>query len=92
MFASAFDASYHAPDTKGSPVACRFLRQLNMGALACAMFVALALLSNTQGKDAGLGKLSAPRAAKAVVTDNVSFSPHTIATSKDFGNKIKLNQ
>jgi len=56
------------------------------------MFVALALLSNTQGKDAGLGKLSAPRAAKAqVVTDNVSFSPHTIATSKDFGNKIKLN-
>ena len=93
MFASAFDASYHAPDTKGSPVACRFLRQLNMGTLACAMFVALALLSNTLGKDAGLGKLSAPRAAKAqVVTDNVSFSPHPIATSKDFGNKIKLNQ
>jgi len=93
MFASAFDASYHGSDTKGSPVACRFLRQLNMSTLACAMFVALALLSNTQGKDAGLGKLSAPRAAKAqVVTDNVSFSPHTIATSKDFGNKIKLNQ
>ena len=93
MFAPAFDASYHRPDTKGSPVARRFLRQLNMGTLACAMFVALALLSNTQGKDAGLGKLSAPRAAKAqVVTDNVSFSPHPIATSKDFGNKIKLNQ
>ena len=93
MFASAFDASYHGPDTKGSPVACRFLRQLNMGTLACAMFVALALLSNTQGKDAGPGKLSAPRAATTeVVIDNVSCSPHTIATTKDFGNKIKLNQ
>ena len=93
MFASAFDASYHGPDTKGSPVACRFLRQLNMGTLACAMFVALALLSNTQGKDAGPGKLSAPRTAKTeVVIDNVSFSAHTIATTKDFGNKIKLNQ
>ena len=93
MFASAFDVSYHGPDTKGSPVACRFLRQLNMGTLACAMFVALALLSNTPGKDAGPGKLSAPRAAKTqVVTDTVSFTPHTIATTKDFGNKIKLNR
>jgi hypothetical protein len=93
MFAPAFDASYHGVDTKGSPVACRFLRQLNMGTLACAMFVALALLSNTQAKDAGPKKLSAPRAATTeVVVDNVSCSPHTIATTKDFGNKIKLNQ
>jgi hypothetical protein len=93
MFAPAFDASYHGPDTKGSPVACRLLKQLNMGTLACAMFVALALLSNTQGKDAGPGKLSAPRAAKTrVVIDNVNFSPHTTATTKNFGNKIKLNQ
>ena len=93
MFAPALDASYHGPGTKGSPVLCRFLKQLNMGTLACAMFVALALLSNTQGKDAGPGKLSAPRAATTeVVIDNVSCSPHTIATTKDFGNKIKLNQ
>ena len=93
MFAPALDASYRGPGTKGSPVACRFLRQLNMGNLACAMFVALALLSNTQGKDAGPGKLSAPPATKTeVVIDNASFSPHTIATGKDFGNKIKLNQ
>lgn len=80
MFAPAFDASYHGPDTKGSPVACRLLRQLNMGTLACAMFVALALLSNTQGKDAKPGKLSAPEAATTeVVIDNFSFSPPTIA-------------
>jgi hypothetical protein len=26
------------------------------------------------------------------VIDNVSCSPHTIVTTKDFGNKIKLNQ
>jgi hypothetical protein len=78
MFASALDASYHRPGTKGASVASRFLRQLNMGALAFAMFVALALLSNTQGKDAGPGKLSAPRAAKTeVVIDNFSFSPQS---------------
>ena len=91
MFAPALNASHHGPDTKGSPVACRFLRQLNMGTLACAMFVALALLSNTQGKDAGPEKLSAPRVAEVVI-DDVSFSPHTSAATKDFGNKIKLNE
>ena len=80
MFAPAHDASYHGIGPKASPVTCRFLKQLNMGTLACAMFVALALLSNTQGKDAGPGKLSAPRAAKTeVVIDDVSFSPQTIA-------------
>jgi hypothetical protein len=93
MFAPALDASHHGPGIKGSPVVCRFLKQLNMGTLACAMFVALALLGNTQGKDAGPGKLSPPRAATTqVVIDNVSCSPHTITTTKDFGNKIKLNQ
>ena len=80
MFAPALDASYQGPGTKGSPVVCRFLKQLNMGTLACAMFVALALLSNTQGKDSGPGKLSAPRAARTeVFIDNVSCSPQTIA-------------
>jgi len=53
MLASALDASYHRPSTKGGSVASRLLRRLNMGTLAFAMFVALALLSNTQGKDAG---------------------------------------
>ena len=80
MFAPALDASCHGSAIKGSPVVCRFLKQLNMGTLACAMFVALALLSNTQGRDSGPGKLSAPRAEKTeVVIDNFSFSPQTIA-------------
>jgi hypothetical protein len=92
MFAPAFEASYQGPNTKGSLVARRFLRQLNMGTLACAMFVALALLSSTQEKDAGPGELSAPRTAKTrVLIDNLSLSTHTIAT-KNLGNKTKLNR
>ena len=78
MVNSALDASYHRPNTKGGSVASRLLKRLNMGALAFAMFVALALLSNTQGEHAGPGKLSAPRAAKPeVVIDNFSFSPQS---------------
>jgi hypothetical protein len=91
MFAPALDASYHGPGIKGNSAARWFLRQLNMGTLACAMFVALALLSNTQGKDAGPGKLSAPRAAKTqVVVDNVSFSRTPSQPSKISG--IKSNR
>jgi hypothetical protein len=93
MFAPAFNVSCHWPDTKERPVARRFLGHLNMGTLACAMFVALALLSSTQKNDAGPGKLSAPRTAKTrVLIDNVSLSTHTIATTKNFGNKTKLNR
>ena len=80
MFATALEASYHGPSTKGSRFTSRFLKQLNMGSLAFAMFVALALLSNTQGKDSGPGKLSAARATRTeVFIDNVSCSPQTIA-------------
>jgi len=93
MLAPAFNTSCHCPDTKGSSVARRFLRHLNMGTLACAMFVALALLSSTQEKDVGPGKLSAPRTAKTrVLIDNVSLSTHTIASTKNFGNKTKVNR
>src|SRR5437588_7882191 len=80
MFASAFDVSYHRHATKVGSVASRFLGYLNTRSLAFAMFVALALLSNTQGKDSGPGKLSAPRAARTeVFIDNVSCPPQTIA-------------
>jgi hypothetical protein len=88
MFASIFDASYHGPGTKGDPIAPRFLRQLNTGTLACAMFVALALLSNTQGKGPGPGKLSAPRAETTEVVDDVSCSPHTTQPPKISGIKL----
>lgn len=79
MFASALDTTHHGP-TQNSPFVSRFLKQLNMGSLAFAMFVALALLSNTQGKDAGPGRSSAPRAANTeVAINNFCFSPQTIA-------------
>jgi hypothetical protein len=64
MFASTLDAPYHGHGTRVGPVASRFLRKVNMGAIAIAMFVALALLSNTKGNDAGPGKSSASRTAK----------------------------
>ena len=93
MFAPALDVSYHGPGTKGSAVTCRFLKQLNMGTLACAMFVALALLSNTQGKDAGPGRLSAPRAAKTqLAIHNISSRRNHPQPPKNFGNKTKLNR
>ena len=74
-----------------------------MNALAFAMFVALALLSNTQGKDAGSGRLSPPRAANTeVAINNFNLSPQSYRARgvdclrspvlRDFGNKIKLNQ
>jgi plastocyanin len=80
MFAPALDASYHTPNTKGGSVASRLLKQVNMGSLAFAMFVALAILSNTQGEDARPGRSSAPRAANTeVAINNFGFSPETIA-------------
>jgi plastocyanin len=80
MFAPDFDVPYHRHGIKGGSVASRFLRKLNMGVLASAMFVALALLSNTQGSNAGPRVLSAPKAANTQITiNNFSFSPQTIA-------------
>jgi len=56
-----------------------FLRHLNMGTLAFVMFVALASLPNTRGKEAET-KASIPGAATKsdVVIDNFSFSPKTV--------------
>ena len=55
------------------------LRHLNTGTLAFAMFVAVALLSSTHGKDSET-KASAPvKAIKTeVAIDNFSFSPNIL--------------
>jgi plastocyanin len=78
MFASPLHGYCHRRNVRSGPAAYRFLRYLNMGTLALAMFVALALLSNTRGKDSEPGK-SAPAktATTQVVIDNFSFSPKT---------------
>ena len=75
---SASPAHYRKPTTRCVTVLTPFLRHLNTGTLALVMFVALALLSTTRGKEAET-KASIPvKASKTeVVIDNFSFSPKT---------------
>ena len=55
------------------------LKHLNTGTLALAMFVVLALLSSTHGKDSQTRDSAPVRATKTEVTiDNFSFSPNTL--------------
>ena len=55
------------------------LRHLNRGTLALAMFVVLALLSSTHGKDSQTRDSAPVKATKTEVTiDNFSFSPNTL--------------
>jgi len=49
---SASPDPYRKPATRCVTVLTPFLRHLNTGTLALVMFVALALLSNTHGKEA----------------------------------------
>ena len=56
-----------------------FLRHLNMGTLALAMFVALALLSTIRSKDSATRRSAPTKATKPeVIIDNLSFSPDTL--------------
>jgi hypothetical protein len=48
---SAFPAPYRKPAVRRVTVLTPFIRHVNTGALAFVMFVALALLSTTHGKD-----------------------------------------
>jgi plastocyanin len=57
-----------------------FLRHLNTGTLAFVMFVALAFLSSTHGKNAETSESVSSKATKTeVVIDDSNFSPQTIA-------------
>ncbi len=54
------------------------LRHLNMGTLALVLFVALALLSTTRGKEPATRKSAPAEAPKAdVIIDNIRLSPET---------------
>jgi plastocyanin len=58
------------------------LKHLNTGTLALAMFVVLALLSSTHGKDSQTRDSAPVRATKTEVTiDNFSSSPNTLTLS-----------
>jgi plastocyanin len=58
------------------------LKHLNTGTLAFALFVALALLSSTHGKDSQTRESAPVKATKTeVAIDNFSFSPNTLTLS-----------
>jgi len=80
MFASPIHHQKYSPRCVSalSPI----LKHLNTGTLAFAMFVALALLSSTHGKDSRIGKSAPVKATKTeVAIDNFSFSPNTLTIS-----------
>ena len=77
MTASPVHRQKHA--TKCVTVLSPFLRHLNTGALAFVMFVALAFLSSTNGKNPETrASVSSKNAKKEVVIDDFNFSPQTI--------------
>jgi plastocyanin len=63
---------------RSASVAYPLLRHLNMGTLALVLFVALALLSTTRGKEPSTSKSAPARAPKAdIIIDNIRSSPET---------------
>ena len=80
MFVSRVHHQKHTA-RRGS-VLSPILKHLNTGTLALAMFVVLALLSSTHGKDSQTRDSAPVRATKTGVTiDNFSFSPNTLTLS-----------
>jgi hypothetical protein len=78
---SASPALYRKPPASGVSVLTPFLRHVNTGTLAFVMFVAVALLNTTHGKDSEPRESTPPKAAKSeVVIDYFSFSPKTLTT------------
>lgn len=80
MFASPIDVRKHT--ARRVSVRYPVLKHLNTGTLALAMFVALALLSSTRGKDSQTRESAAAIATRTeVAIDNFSFSPNTLTLS-----------
>ena len=66
--------------TKCATVLSPFLRHVNTGTLAFVMFVALAFLSSTHGKNRQTRESAPSKATKTeVAIENFSFSPQTLA-------------
>jgi hypothetical protein len=64
---SASPTHYRKPTTRCVTVLSPFLRHLNTGTLAFIMFVALAVLSNTRGKEAETRELAPVETTKSEV-------------------------
>ena len=77
---SASPVHYQNRTTRSVSVLSPFLRHVNTGTLAFLLFVALALLSTTRGREAGTRESAPAKATKSeIVIDNFSFSPKTFA-------------
>ncbi len=77
MFASPLHHQKHT--ARRVSVLCPLLKHLNTGTLAFTMFVAVALLNSTHGKDSETRASAPVKAIKTeVAIDNFSFSPHTL--------------
>ena len=77
MFASLLPHQKHT--TRRVSVLCPLLKHLNTGTLAFAMFVAVALLSSTHGRDSETRASAPVKTIKTeVAIDNFSFSPNTL--------------
>src|SRR5437764_7533994 len=69
---------YQNRTTRSVSVLSPFLRHVNTGTLAFVLFVALALLSTTSGRDAETRESASAKAIKTeVVIDTFTFSPRT---------------
>jgi plastocyanin len=70
---------YRKPATRRASVLTPLIRHVNTATLAFVMFVAVALLSSTHGKNAETREPAPPKATKTeIVIDNFSFSPKAI--------------
>jgi plastocyanin len=75
---SASPIHYQKRPARSVSVTSPLLRQLNMSTLALVLFVALALLSTTRGKEPAARESAPAKATKAeVIIDNFRFSPKT---------------
>jgi Icc protein len=75
---SASPTHYRKPATRCVTVLSPFLRHVNTGTLAFVLFVALALLSTTRGKEPETRESAPAKATKTeVVIGNFNFSPKT---------------
>ena len=69
---------YQNRTTRSVSVLIPFLRHVNIGTLEFVLFVALALLSTTRGREAETRESASAKATKSeIVIDNFSFSPKT---------------
>ncbi|HEY2102434.1 MAG TPA: cupredoxin domain-containing protein [Chthoniobacterales bacterium] len=71
------------PATRRVTAFTPLMKHVNTSTVAFVMFVALAFLSSTHGKDPATGDSTRPKASKPeVIVDNYTFSPQVLSVPK----------